>query len=271
MKSLASLVVYSLLCTPSLAGEGGHFEAPGEEDVVNPTKPCVTNADGFGGTLTQDFVTIEYHYEMQYLKDGKDVTQIIESVEKDGADFLLASDLFNLDCANNARTLRRRLEAVGITANPDDELMEGIACSEIEMADDDTTECAVVSASFQVFYTGDNVNEDQLEKTFEDAATNGINAGSVKFTDPDIVQVVAVKAPSGANGNDGAEANGDSIQPAGEDPASQTPVIIGATVGALLILGAVGLYRRKKNAENDDTTFTPDQNKEPKAPPAQSA
>jgi hypothetical protein len=235
----------------------GHYEAPDEQNVVNVPSLCFTNGEGFGGTLTEDFFTVTYYYEMEYMEGGAPQEQIISSFETDTTNFILQSDLFDLPCSQ-VITRQGMNPAQGISANPGDEPLEGVECSEIDVAANGSTDCVVVSGAFQVYYTDDGSSTDLMEAEFKKKIEEGINAGQVTFSHPDLREVVAVPEPSGTAGPGDSVVTPDEITSDPDDNGNSTPVIIGATVGALLVIGAAALYRRRKQENNDETAFTPD-------------
>ena len=105
-----------------------HYEDPNELNV-DFIPLCTTNEEGFGGDISSNSFTVEYWYELKYLTGGDSADSIISSIEKESGDFLLNSDLFDDPCRRRkleVRPVRRRLAgAVGITSNPDDEVMDG--------------------------------------------------------------------------------------------------------------------------------------------------
>lgn len=230
----------------------GHFEAPDEVNVVSPPSLCFTNSEGFGGSLTDDFFTVTYYYEMEYIKGGAPAEEIISSFEKDSTNFMLQSDLFDLPCSQ-VITRQGSNPAQGISANPGDEPLEGVECSEIEIAENGSTDCVVVSGAFQVYYTDDGSSTESLEAEFKQLIEEGINAGDVAFSHPDLREVVSVSEPSGTPGpGDEANTPNDITSNPGSD-GNSTPVIIGATVGAILVIGAAALYRRRQLGNGDDS------------------
>jgi hypothetical protein len=235
----------------------GHFEAPDEQNVVNVPSLCFTNGQGFGGTLTEDFVTVTYYYEMEYIDGGASAEDIISSFEIDSTNFILQSDLFDLPCSQ-VTTRQGMNSAQGISANPEDEPLEGVECSEIEVVANGSTDCVVVSGAFQVYYTDDGSSTEELEAAFKNKIEEGINAGEVTFSHPDLREVVAVPKPSSDSGPGDSAITPNDITANPDGDGNSTPVIIGATVGALLVIGAAALYRRRQQGNNDETAFTPD-------------
>ena len=124
-----------------------------------------------------------------------------------------------------------------------------VACSSTDTSGSGTS-CVVVAASFQV-YTDDSDNS-ALQAEFEETIEESINEGDVEYTNPAIVSVTVVDEPGSNSGN---SANKGQINQGGGS-ANTTPVIIGATVGAVLILGAVALYRRRRTGSTDETAFS---------------
>lgn len=231
----------------------GHFEAPEEQDVVNPPALCLANREGFGGVLTNDFFVVEYYYEMEYdTTGGASVEDMIASFEQDSTNFVLQSNLFDLPCS---QVVARQgfTPAEGISANPLDEALEGIACTEIEIPENSSTDCVVVAGAFQVYYIDDGTSTAPLEAQFQKEIEDGINNGLLSFSHPNIKEIVAVPDPTANNGGGDQINTPDDIQTNPGNDGNNTPVIIGATVGALLIVGAAALYRRKQLSNPADT------------------
>ena len=124
-----------------------------------------------------------------------------------------------------------------------------MACSSTDTSGSGTS-CVVVAAAFQV-YTDDSDNSD-LQADFKEEIEGSITRGDVEYTNPAIVSVTVVDEPGANSGN---ESNKGQINQGGGS-ANTTPVIIGATVGAVLILGAVALYRRRQTGSTDETAFS---------------
>eukprot|EP00980_Cylindrotheca_fusiformis_P008181 scaffold1734_cov196-Cylindrotheca_fusiformis.AAC.3 len=246
------IALSALLCTVQADDEVVHFEPPEEEDVVNPPSLCFINGEGFGGTLTDSFFTVSYYYEMEYIKGGDSTDELISSFERDTTNFLLQSDLFDLPCSQVIS--RQDLSpAQGISANPEDLVLEGIECSDIEVEANGSTDCVVVSGEFQVYYIDDGSSTDTLESEFKKKIEDGINDGEVTISNSDIREVVSVSEPNGTRGpGDGAKGP-DDISTKGDNDGNSTPIIIGATIGALLVLGAAALYRRRKLGDGEET------------------
>lgn len=263
--NLSKAILLSSVLALARAGDDDvvHFEVPDEIDVPIPPLKCMTNADGFGGDITGDFFNVEFHYEVEYLKSGSSVEDIVTSIEKDTTDFILQSSLFDLPCSTSSISQqrnggRRMIEAVGISANPEDFTLEGVECSDID-AEDESTGCVVVSSAFQVYYSeGGEDNEDELKEKFEEVVEDGIDKEQIKYSNRDVVQVITVAAP-GAKEQTINPGNKNTVQSGPEADGNNTGIIVGATVGALLAIGAVALYRRRQaNANNDETVFTPE-------------
>ena len=91
---------------------------------------CIPDADGFFGDKSANGVTLEYYYQLEYnthvLPAIND--RVLKTIQNKIADYLLPV-LFERTCSDTRReladSLRRRLEAVGISALPDDVLVEG--------------------------------------------------------------------------------------------------------------------------------------------------
>jgi len=233
----------------------GHFQAPDENDVVIVPVPCFANEDGFGGSRTESSFTAEYYYEMVYRSGGDSAEEVIASFEKDSTNFILQSDLFSSPCSEVEQ--RQANSAQGISARPDDQALQGISCSSISGDAAAGTDCLVISGAFEVFYDDNGSGSDALKQQFEEAIKNGINNGGVTISHPDIVEVEAVPDPTG-NVRDKDDAVGPSNISAGPgDDGNNTPLIVGATVGAVLIIGAAALYRSRQAGASASSAAAP--------------
>lgn len=228
-----------------------HKDDPDEIDV-DFFPLCETNADGFGGEVTDDSFTVAFWYELTYVP-GASVEGMLESIEKGTADFLLKSDLFAGSCDRRKLTVRRLATAVGISSKPDDEVLEGVSCSS------GVDDCAVVEGALQVYYTDEIelMSNTNLEEEFKTEISS--NLSGIDYANEDIISVVAVDEP-GANPDGATGTNGINTD---DNSTNSTPIIIGATVGAVLILGAVALYRRRQSGSNDETAFSGNTTAEP--------
>ncbi|CAJ1894691.1 unnamed protein product [Cylindrotheca closterium] len=221
-----------------------HFESPLEEDVPIVSIPCFANADGFGGSITDTSFTVEYYYEMVYREGGDPVDDLVGSFERDSTNFLLQSDLFESPC--NEVIARQAGAAHGITSNPPDVALDGIPCTTISGDDAVATECVVVNGAFEVFYIDDGSGSEALEAQFKAGIEEGINNGSVSISNPDIVEVAAVPDPESTPRGQDPAVTPEGIVANPDDDGNSTPVIIGAVVGGVLIVGAIALYKSRQ-------------------------
>lgn len=221
-----------------------HFSAPLEEDVPIVEIPCFANENGFGGAITDTSFKVEYYYEMVYRTGGSDVDSIVASFEKDSTNFLLQSDLFVSPCSEVIA--RNAGSALGISANPTDEDLDGIECSTLSGDAAQATDCVVVNGAFEVFYSDDGSGPEVLKEEFEQAIKNGINSKSILISNPEIVEIAAVADPTGTGRGEDPAINPENIVGNPDDTGNSTPVIIGAVVGGVLIVGAIALYRSRQ-------------------------
>ena len=130
---ILNALLASFMMTSTSAGSS-HYSLPSEDNVFSPPI-CTTNQDGFGGTIGTDVLTIDYNYEMEVVV-GADVNDVLFSVERSIADYLLQTDEFadipcddrRLKAAESIAATRRearRLNAVGLTVNPPDLPIDG--------------------------------------------------------------------------------------------------------------------------------------------------
>jgi len=221
-----------------------HFSAPLEEDVPIVSIPCFANENGFGGSITDTSFSVEYYYEMVYRSGGDSAEALVGSFEKDSTNFLLQSDLFESPC--NEVVARQAGAAHGISANPSDQPLEGIPCTSVSGDPATATECVVVSGAFEVFYIDDGSGPDALKAQFETAVEEGINNGEVSISSPDIVEVTVVPDPTTKDRGQDPAVEPEGIVANPDDDGNSTPVIIGAVVGGVLIVGAIALYKSRQ-------------------------
>lgn len=90
-------------------------EPPEEVNVDSPQ--CNVNADGFYGINDLNGTLIEFKYQLEY-KAGSSLHEILFALERAVADKVLPT-LFGEGCVRRSQ-LRRRLEVVGASINPED-------------------------------------------------------------------------------------------------------------------------------------------------------
>jgi len=112
-----------------------HHAAPMVEDNgrssgISEAPRCVSDSDGRFGDPSANGVTLKYYYEIEY--DTRVIprvtNRVLKTIQNQISDYLLPV-LFQRACSDSRRklaeTLRRRLEAVGISALPDDVIVQG--------------------------------------------------------------------------------------------------------------------------------------------------
>lgn len=98
---------------------------------VSEAPRCVSDSDGFFGDTSANGVSLQYYYQVEYDTNviPKVTNRVLKTIQSKLTDYLLPV-LFQRACAETRRmlveTLRhRRLEAVGISAMPDDVIVQG--------------------------------------------------------------------------------------------------------------------------------------------------
>jgi len=182
MKHLINFLALSVLALPTCNGDSGglhHYQAT-EWDVVSPlADPCVTDR-GFFGRNAKFERSVTYQYELTlvdgpYLEDALTVQNrpdgantnglqgVFTAIETGIADALLESEVFEDVCAggevvgpfrrNGGRQLRngeeRQMRAVGISSNPEDQILEGLTCRAFVNETDGP--CIVVDGEFKIY------------------------------------------------------------------------------------------------------------------------
>ena len=111
-------------------------DAPGASPFSNDdtdSSACLTNQDGFGGSIGTNIFTVNYAYEMELKSNRIDTLEtIIFKLERNVADFFLQStDFSNVPCRRQLRQKlahlpesndSRRLVPVGLSINPRDQV-----------------------------------------------------------------------------------------------------------------------------------------------------
>jgi len=129
-------------------------------------------------------------------------------------------------------------------------------CSGVECQLDPTpgNECKVVAGLFSVYTEGMSPSRAELEEEITANIESSMNSGEYNNDHPSIVRVAYlpefdVDAATGDSANDPNQVR------SRNDDGPNTGVIVGASVGAVLILGMVVLYRRRRASDIEDEEF----------------
>ena len=175
MKELVKVLCLSILLLRSCTGNNPHHYDAVQLDVLSPDhNPCETSR-GFFGRMAKFEHRVNYKYELT-LRPGSYLTQafqprsgggtavdveglggVLGAVEKGVADAMLASRIFQSACArgeskgpfkrgdvrNLLRNSERQLRAVGISSNPEDEILEDRKFGNVA----DLTRCIVITSN----------------------------------------------------------------------------------------------------------------------------
>jgi hypothetical protein len=112
-------------------------------------------------------------------------------------------------------------------------------------------DCIVVEGSFQFYTVGNNPQDDDLPETLKDELKGAMNNGDFDDAHPEIVAVTFVE-PQSAPATDGLNDSDPNQVRSSVSPSPNASLIIGASVGALLVLGALVFYRRRQSKDDDD-------------------
>ena len=124
---------------------------------------------------------------------------------------------------------------VGISANPDDEVVES-ECTAIEFIVDN--DCVVIEASFEVYYIGENADHEALQAALLTRVQKAIEFGELDHVHESIVDLAFVGSIDDDKG---------STYEHVKSKTSSFPIIIGALAGATIVLGgAILLYREQE-------------------------
>lgn len=134
--------------------------------------------------------------------------------------------------------------------------MFAVPCEEVVSPPVEGQSCAIIDGAFTVFYEAGTANADQTSEKIESDVQEGMDLG--KFDGGDISSVTWIdelesRSPGGNEINEGENV---SVQPVNPDRNGSTPVIIGASVGCLLAIGLLAVYRRRSLKNNEDDILT---------------
>jgi LPXTG-motif cell wall-anchored protein len=112
-----------------------------------------------------------------------------------------------------------------------------------------------MQGGFQV-YTRGSASDNGLDDALSGQVRGAMNSG--KFNDgvhPEIVDIKYVELSADRTPDDSNAPNPDQVRSAGAESAN-TAVIIGASVGALLVIGALVFYRRRQKTDEAGEDFS---------------
>lgn len=256
-----------------------HHHDPFEIDVESES--CNFNTiEGFAGDIGTDFFTVEYYYAVQVdaslLEDTEvsykeptnfgdlpedSLQHVILEIELALAAHLLhQSDAFDSSRCNHGRrrldkaqsggskrrTARdRRMKNVGLTIGPDDEFL---ALCEIQT---EGQPCYEYAGRFQVYTVGEDDDTTGVESEIKHAIKDAMNSGEFDDAHPALLSVkyldVMPEDPADGVQADGEDAVvGNTTQSTIQDGPNAS-IIIGASVGAVLLIATVALVRRRRH------------------------
>lgn len=246
----------SLVVTPS----------PSVAPTETPLNICSSNDGVFGRTSSDsDDMVVSFGYELESPRSEEEIkADILPLLEQKMVDLLLPL-LFADECdspedgnTRQRRALlrsqaRRRLEVLGISANPEDNILDDVECAELS---DAANTCVVVRGEMTIY-----ADDDQLESeatTIRQSLKTNMDDGSFDDPENDIDRVSfvdlsertpSVNTPSGPDndevivrGGDGSNDNGRLVR---------VVVLVGGAGLLVLVIGAVILRRRKDNEEEE--------------------
>eukprot|EP00934_Nitzschia_sp_Nitz4_P006063 Nitzschia sp. Nitz4//scaffold3_size479765//119425//120279//NITZ4_000051-RA/size479765-augustus-gene-0.12-mRNA-1//1//CDS//3329550611//6053//frame0 len=247
--------VASLLILASAQANERHHSGPEETDVESPAY-CTTNSDGFGGIPVTDAMvdeTLTTYYELTYSSDSNSsVAELILQVEQGIANYLLSeSDSFSALCGDSSQHASfagASPQAISIT--PLDSIASGVEC---ESAATEGTECVVIEGGFMVYFDEDATDIDSTVESIMIDVETAMDEGSL--VSGDIVSVTWRDGLEPSTPGDAAT-GGDTVRTVNDDNGSNTAIIVGASVGGILVLGLAAFYRRRVKTADDDTLTT---------------
>lgn len=212
-----------------------HWEAPVELDFFSPPF-CQVDENGFGGIFSNQSFRIHYLAEIEYAFSSElSIDEVMEDLERAILNLLLRSNQVLCDEETLTRRHLHGKNIVGISANPDDEVVES-ECTAIEFIVDN--DCVVIEASFEVYYIGENADHEALQAALLTRVQKAIEFGELDHVHESIVDLAFVGSIDDDKG---------STYEHVKSKTSSFPIIIGALAGATIVLGgAILLYREQE-------------------------
>lgn len=207
---------------------------------------CSTQ-DGIYGDITAEAVTtIEFGYEVEANLTASAIESVILPLLEQAITDSVLSEVFpNCSLRRNLR-VSRHLQVLGVSQNPEDLVLEDLACSEVA----EGNECVVVSGALTL-YSSDTEGNDDSADAIRTSIVNDMAEGSFDDVSDDVVRVSYRELQSdrenSVDGTDGAETIGD----------SNSPVLIGVLVaaGVVLAAGLAVAYKKRSEADGNATEF----------------
>jgi hypothetical protein len=259
--------------TPSKFPTGAPTEAPTDAPSEGPTNPpiespsigptdeprpslspvsaCQTQS-GFFGSLTNSSIVVEFGYELETgpSVEGKMVDGVLPALENKFNSFLLPV-VFPSECGGSDGSTRDQ-SIVGITARPDDQILEEFGCRQVEVAGNI---CKVVLGELTLF-TGEG-RRLEIGDLILEALRSGMEDGSFVVAHTSIKRVSFVELGDIFAGLGGAEPSsiGTSDSIGNNDNGLMVGLVFAAVGAALLVVGAL-VYHRRKNVGEDEAKVT---------------
>jgi len=180
-KSILSVAAALFLASSASADR---WDTPAEEQNVDSRRRCGVKEDGSYGDSAETSTILSLPYlEIEISSTSeKSNEEIIGGIDRGIVDVVLP-ELFPYDCLPTSMGLRsrRRLDAIGMSSQPPDVVLEGVPCDS-ELSSEDNT-CIFVESSFTIYTTDEASTEVQVaaRNAVQQAISNG------HFNNADIV------------------------------------------------------------------------------------
>mmetsp|Transcript_37714 Transcript_37714/g.43074 ORF Transcript_37714/g.43074 Transcript_37714/m.43074 type:complete len:242 (+) Transcript_37714:71-796(+) len=236
-KSILSVAAALFLASSASADR---WDTPAVEENVESRRRCAVKENGFYGDSAETSTIVALPFleiEISSTSEKSD-EEIIGGVERGIVDVVLP-ELFPYDCLPTSMGLRsrRRLDAIGMSSQPPDVVLEGVSCDS-ELSSEDNS-CIFVESSFTIYTTDEASTEVQVaaRNAIQQAISNGY------FNSDDIVGMnlaedIPVVAESNFETRGAGSVGGDS------DIVAYTVIPIAC---AVLIVGAA-VYVKKRTS-----------------------
>lgn len=208
---------------------------------------CSPNNDGLFGSEGDFELAIEFAYELE--TNTSMPSDVLFPLENAFSAAILPS-LFSEKCSNalTPGIRRRRLAATGVSARPEDIVLDSVACGEKKS---ESNNCAVLQGELTVFLSEDESDE-VMNQAIIQILKDGMTNDEFVYAHPDIERVTFVVLSAIPKSSATAAEDSPTPAPNNRDGLGGLWGVIASVVGLLLLLAAFVWRRKQKEAEDEE-------------------
>jgi hypothetical protein len=214
--------------------------SPSAQESSTLVVPTTCRAvDGVFGTFTNEVIYVRFRYEVEMIQSSEADLEndVLPELENAFVNFLLPS-MFPEVCSERRMLQQRRLATTGISARPDDTILDGVLCESLSASGNS---CGAVQGELTLF--SDRGRSLTDEATVRDVLKKGMDDN--EFVDsaihPDIVRVSYVlSGDDNGTGSDSDDPGVKGISTDDDDGADLLLIgLISAAAAVVIVAGAV--------------------------------